>query len=1196
MHGGKPEVFQCAATNCAMAGIALPSEAVEKTGHRCHLCGSVLVPVEEPGAASLLLSPRVEWPVDLDPRKLPTHIAIPFEHYLVEPNTRVRLHWLVDTAEICVRWVAAVTIAEVAANNGGRLPKELADRVARLIQRPTLGAWVQLLRAVITHAPSSPRVASSFFPLVHSVLVPRFESSSSTDARDPDEHERDTPSLLELRNHLVHCGGLSSAAAERHLQVHRSSFEEMVCAIADAGDGLAVYAAANDRQAWLKGTSPVDAPPPPVLARAGDGTWLVARDQSRTISLSPLVTYRPVLSADGGWYQALRGDADDDSPGPVPQVYFRFEGERLFYTPLGVDSGISVELNTEPFRELFRLESVERNKPVRRTGWDRFLLEARLKQEGLIGRRDEVQRAKGWVKQVSRADPEKSGRIGWLYGAPGLGKSLLMAKLAHDAANGRNASKQVYFHAFRANDPDNTRWAFLRGLRAALRAWEAFQAVPLASAGEPLEGAELEADVRFLLSTIPELAQGDSDQPRLLVFIDGLDEAIKVDTALQQLIQDLALPATIWVVAGRPEPALMQAFVAPQCDPIFPGGLPPMPDADVRAMLMDGLADAGHRLAALDVDSSDGDPQRPVFNPYIQGVVQRAEGAPIYVRLLLEDLRNGRRRIEDAPERLPDTLEQYYREMIAGQGVAFDVNAHLGLVLAILASADEPLDREALAGLLQLRPTLEHSDRAAEWIDAACDLGRMLFTSTPLPCGRPGLTLYHLSLKEWLVGDTARGRPPAPGMEASLDQARWLLTESAKRRDQLVEESLHRHALRCGCSYLLRWKGEAGVAEVLAMITDSAVLAQTRCAWGSDAAGFFLSLHAVHSSLSERTDHGSNHTHDVAVALLTHWLDMQEPFAELETAHAVLNYRVDKRLYRALLSLADDSALSPRFQTPGQQWLQALMRARHANLLRKAGELDSALALLSHTREAFLALPPTPSREQELARLEYDAGYIVYLQGRFDDADDHLADSIHYSALAGDPVGEWISRCVRARFAALARMDGSADEFIRAMDRFGQVLQHAHGYFDREWQQSGNQHALRWLKNVQAHRFEVAFAKNDLPAAREAMAAFRDTLWVRRLAPAGALDRFEARLHLLGGDYTQAVAIFERFMVVDHSSDVSCLYWEEVASQYYQYGRALLLSGQPERAREAWQMGLRAPNHLGNSHWQNLLEAAIKGG
>ena len=53
------------------------------------------------------------WPPRLKPEGLPTYLAAPLTSLLAEPHPRVRLHWLVDCAEIGVRWSVAVALAEV---------------------------------------------------------------------------------------------------------------------------------------------------------------------------------------------------------------------------------------------------------------------------------------------------------------------------------------------------------------------------------------------------------------------------------------------------------------------------------------------------------------------------------------------------------------------------------------------------------------------------------------------------------------------------------------------------------------------------------------------------------------------------------------------------------------------------------------------------------------------------------------------------------------------------------------------------------------------------------------------------------------------------------------------------------------------------------------------------------------------------
>lgn len=47
--------------------------------------------------------PALDWPAGLSPGDLPTYLAAPLAALLAEPNLRIRLHWLVDCAEIAVR-------------------------------------------------------------------------------------------------------------------------------------------------------------------------------------------------------------------------------------------------------------------------------------------------------------------------------------------------------------------------------------------------------------------------------------------------------------------------------------------------------------------------------------------------------------------------------------------------------------------------------------------------------------------------------------------------------------------------------------------------------------------------------------------------------------------------------------------------------------------------------------------------------------------------------------------------------------------------------------------------------------------------------------------------------------------------------------------------------------------------------------
>ena len=94
------------------------------------------------------------WPDSLS--DLPTWLAIPLSEYLAELNPRVRLHWMLDTVEVAIRWAVAVALADVRQANDGGLPKMLQRSIQDHIERPTVGRWVGMLRALSKSEPGAP--------------------------------------------------------------------------------------------------------------------------------------------------------------------------------------------------------------------------------------------------------------------------------------------------------------------------------------------------------------------------------------------------------------------------------------------------------------------------------------------------------------------------------------------------------------------------------------------------------------------------------------------------------------------------------------------------------------------------------------------------------------------------------------------------------------------------------------------------------------------------------------------------------------------------------------------------------------------------------------------------------------------------------------------------------------------------------
>ncbi|WP_295387747.1 NACHT domain-containing protein [uncultured Thiodictyon sp.] len=714
----------------------------------------------------------------------------------------MRLHWLVDCAEIAVRWSVAVALAQVLRANAGDLPGPLAERLREHIERPTLGRWLGILEHVSAARPTGALLAPGVFDLYGQVFAPRFRGEGQGGTLDN--------SILLLRNHLAHGAGLRSEAARALLDAHEPGVFDLLRAVALAGAGTQVIALAGERAERLAGPRPCSIPRPAALQDCADGPWLVSA--TGALPLLPLASFGPVrLVSSAGRLEERPGN-------PAAQLYQRADRERLAYVPLGRDEAVSLSFDVDAFRALFRLDSAPAGRTT--TGevfhWTDFLREARVLQEDLVGRVAELAALKTWLKGRDTRREDVAG-LGLVFGGPGVGKSLLMARLAADLGNSKPEQQGLYYHRFRAGDARNNTRAFLLGLLAALADWAPLPAASAERNEAPDTDQALLEAVRERLAAVAGLepAHPQAQAPRFLVLADGLDEVLPYEPRLAQRLRGLTLPGTVWLLASRPEPALTLALGGAGCETVFPDGLPSMSAADIRAMLLEGLASARHALISRDQDAAEG-----VSNPFVERVVACAAGLPLYVHLLLEDLRNGQLSVRDE-QRLPQGLVAYYDELMNRVGLS-DLKRDLPLLVACLARAEEPLDAEALA--LLLADVSADAQRYRERVQNAVRAGQALLRGAPTPDGTLGLTLYHQSFRDYVGGrPDGTGQPavpPAPALAGTVVDAEAKLYRLAQAWTELPRGGLRNHLFRWGVRYALRWQGEAGIAAARRRLTD----------------------------------------------------------------------------------------------------------------------------------------------------------------------------------------------------------------------------------------------------------------------------------------------------------------------------------------------------------------------------------------
>ena len=823
----------------------------------------------------------------LDLALMPTPLALLWQELWVETHPRVRLHWLTDTLEMTVRWGTAIALAETLHAHDDALPGPLLRALRDHVERPTLGRWIHMLRELtndLADAEPEPRGISAL--------------SAAVAAACPRNGSIDT-SLLELRNHVAHGGGIVLAQAEDLLDRHLVGLARLLSVAVAATRSDRLLAQVDGSMLLLQGPSPqVLGPSSSALP---PGAWVERGDVA--LPLSPMVLFGPLqrVTADG----SLR-----EVPGvPGAQVYSRLERDRVTYTPVGRSEPDANTLDVDSLRALFGLDQArvvqEGDTPVQTPG---FLSEARGLSEQLVGRRVEISRAWEWLD--TRTPWGTGHRIAWITAGPGTGKSMLMARLATmwaDKAGTDPRSKGLYLHRFRGGDARNSRRAFLQGLMAALTGWSRLATDPPDRTWEAHDLDELVDDVVALLQVHEERAPDrryhkKARTPHFVIMADGLDEIASHDPGFAIVLRALASPGVSLVVAGRPELGLDAAFSGDDCTVLFPGGLGPMADEDIHAMLLVGLGNARYALLARDEDED-----RGVHNVFVERVVDRAHGLPLYVHLLLQDLRAGAYTVHDE-DRLPDGLNAYYDDLVQRMGLS-TVQRDLPLMIATLAVAEEPLDSDALAWLLSA-PYFEDEPIFAERVAAALRVGTALLRSVPTPEGTAGHALYHQSFREYVAGRDASGDslaiPPCPALAETVAEARRRLFRTAALWRELPDGGLRRHLFRWGTEYALWWQ-PMGASLAAGRLVDFAYLqSRARHLSGAD----------INDLITEYSDVGE------ALAAGTSRDDFDEWIRFVrERAHALRRgdgaWSTDRILLQLAVEQADDSPVT----TASEVWM-----------------------------------------------------------------------------------------------------------------------------------------------------------------------------------------------------------------------------------------------------------------------------------
>jgi hypothetical protein len=610
--------------------------------------------------------------------QLPTPIAVPIDEFgkwaeNKSPMLAYRALWaMVDAAELITRFIAIVAMLDVRQQTG-EIPEPLRKVLVNLLERPTFGAWREIAQVALRLLKRG-----SFVEELLAFWEEHWEPLLNGDSAEN--------SLLELRNMMAHTSRFRDEDAQRLLVAHRERFGDAIMQLKFWSRYRLVAILSKERPIRLQGTPhpqhwtlPEEQDPLPHQLLEREETVALAPDDQRFLELFPLQLYNPLLVYRDNSLVAL-----DDRPSPM--VYMRYNRQRqlLEYTALAPDYAFSQQQLRDAFNELFPISKWRREleqQQAARTEWEqegyhfRDLIDSLT--EELYGRAAHLEQVKQRLRQHC-----ESGGVLWIGGRPGVGKSALMAKLAKDLQGDSRAVLIPFF--FRSGDHRCGADRFYRA--ACLRLAEQLRIT--------LERKPNQRYADLFSEVMQRVSDALPDDKTVIFLLDGLDEGVRHEPELPMIPLRYQMPRVVWICAGRREESLRALRDTEATQKLWGDGeLPPLTHDDIRAWLQNELERLRYEL--FELDRLDGDELR---NKFIEELTLRSEGLPLYVRMVIEDLKTRQFTVWDG-NRLPQGLEQYYDHLLERLGVS-DVGRVLTEVLTLLSWAQEPLAQQTIIDIL----------------------------------------------------------------------------------------------------------------------------------------------------------------------------------------------------------------------------------------------------------------------------------------------------------------------------------------------------------------------------------------------------------------------------------------------------------------------------------------------------------------
>jgi predicted nucleic acid-binding OB-fold protein len=691
---------------------------------------------------------------------LPTPIAFVLYEYFREVNPFIALWRMVDAVEIITRLFTIIVLSDIIRQKG-KFSESLRNDLASKLKQPTLGDWKSLLKTALDNLPKEGNQILCFVSelpsFVHDKWLPELGSN-----KDKPEKK-----LIALRNLIAHAGRLPIEKAQELLDAHRQRFESLVKELSFLANYDLIACTKEGQIVWLKGLPDADGSFPNYdrpLSFVPEHERVYLVHEGEGLDLFPLHAFADILQ----WREERY---EFEGLGEVaPQIYFRLSdrgylecipfSNRAVFSQLGGDA-------YQRFRDIFRLEEW---RAQQKRGIQKFWDELFSELKGVfVGREEHISQVKETINKTSKG-------VLWISGKPGVGKSALMAKLVNDYID-KTQDYIVIPYFFRIGQAGCSTMDFLAF--ALERLHEVLeQKIELKNKLPELQ----QQFVIVLKEVLRKTREKKEKEKKVLFLVDGLDEIYRLEREfLNVLFMTMAVKERIvWVCAGRSEGDLEEALRSRGAVWVFPDGLPPLDEQAIRVMLNLHLGPGPLKYKLFERDEGE-------RNRFVEAITRKSEGLPLYVRMVIEDLKAGRLTVWDE-EKLPEGLKGYYEKLLERLQVS-DIGAVLTSLFCILAWAKEPINEGTMNFLLQTHD-LAGSDEWDELFQEVLEHGHLMLQQRPTPDGETGWTIYHNSFRQHLLQSRKVSR------YRKWAQKRWLEVCKDWKALASQEPPLYRYVLR----------------------------------------------------------------------------------------------------------------------------------------------------------------------------------------------------------------------------------------------------------------------------------------------------------------------------------------------------------------------------------------------------------------